>query len=87
MTTAEQIAKRFGDNGLSFTDSSGVTLDDACHEIACRVRHPVDHGTRRYLFSDGSAITIAHDAAWDLGYTDCWCWQGQGHDEDCTAES
>jgi hypothetical protein len=37
----------------------------------------------RAIFPDGSVIT-ASGGAWDIGYPECWCWQGNGH-ESCTA--
>jgi len=42
------------------------------------------HATHRYTFADGSAITFA-GGAWDLGYAGCYCWEGVGHTDACTA--
>lgn len=83
MTTAETISKLFGDNGQVFTSRDGLELDEACAQAGGR-REKRDGGSVRWLFSDASAITV-HGDAWDIGFAGCWCWQGVGHDERCTA--
>lgn len=80
-TVAEQIAGLFGDDGQRWEDAGGRTLEDACE---CHPHHVASeyHEQReltRYRFDDGSAITAA-PGGWDLGYENCFCWQGAGHD-------
>ena len=82
-TDAERMARRFNDDGHNFT-ANGVTLDDACRSAGARRewRNGPGTDTYRWRFADGSVITIA-GAAWDLGFSDCYCWQGGGHSDEC----
>ena len=83
MTTAEKIAARFDDDGLTTTDATGKSMCEVCSDAGRVVRgQGVQQHLTQYIFADGSAITVA-DGAWDIGYTDCFCWRGEGHDDDC----
>jgi hypothetical protein len=81
-TTAEEISERFNDDGQCFTDGSGWGLAEAC-EAQAKWTSIRDKGTR-YDFDDGSSIVVVGDA-WDIGFdgTDCLCWQGAGHHDEC----
>ena len=39
---------------------------------------------QRHTFGDGSCITVAGEC-WDIGFDGCFCWQGDGHDDECDA--
>jgi len=80
MTHAEEIAKRFHDDGSRYLDDEGIPLFEAC-EWAGAKQIGGDQCTR-LQFQDGSAI-VACDGGWDLAYRSCDCWQGGGHDEEC----
>jgi len=80
-TTAEKIAERF-DNGTNWRDPKGYHLLDVCMSRAVAIDEKPDHSSGRYVFEDESAITIMA-GAWDIGFKDCWCWAGLGHDEEC----
>jgi len=79
-TEAERISDMF-DDGQSFETPDGEDLTAICGKAA--LTSTIEgHDRQRFVFSDGSAITVAGNA-WDLGYGDCWCWQGIGHDGNC----
>jgi hypothetical protein len=92
MTQAEKIAEQLGMDGQVWATKDGQSLDDLCE--AARGTKSYQRGwgidgnytghtsSYKYTFFDGSVITC-HGAAWDLGYADCWCWAGYGHDESC----
>jgi hypothetical protein len=84
-TTAEKIAELFGDDGQCWETESGETFFDACERHLPDVSRP-EPGVIRHTFDDGSVLTAA-GAAWDFGYSDCYCWQGAGHTETCEAKS
>lgn len=79
-TIAEQISARFGDDGLNFRDREGWDL--LCVLTQEKMTHVFNPGREaiRYIFADESVITVSGHA-WDLGYLDCSCWQGAGHDD------
>jgi len=78
---AAQISHLFDDDGQHFTADNGIELSKICADFAGvqGTTRDSEHG-ERYVFPDDSVITIA-GAGWDLGYPDCWCWQGTGHIE------
>ena len=80
MTRAEAISALLHDDGQCWESDDGRGLDELCSEHTRRDVHGRD--TYRYVFSDGSVITVAGDG-WDLGYAGCYCWHGAGHHEDC----
>jgi len=83
-TTAEKISDRYNNDGTNFTDADDVNIGQACEESTNIVyRHPEDTRDHRYVFADNSVITFMGEA-WDIGYPNCWCWQGAGHTEECT---
>lgn len=85
VTIAEAIANALGNDGMAWRTAENVSFDAliAQHGGAHR-----DHNERpgtemvRYRFCDGSIITGA-GAAWDIGFSDCWCWAGAGHQDNC----
>lgn len=80
MADAQRFSKLFDDDGQTFMTKDGQSISDVAERMgADRER---EHEKCRYTFPDGSIITVAGDG-WDLGYPDCWCWQGAGHHEDC----
>ena len=85
-TAAKLIARALGHDGQRWATPDGVTLDDLIDLHGGRVdRHPEFPSVElwRAIFADGSALLVATNA-WDIGYPECWCWQGNGH-ENCTA--
>ena len=89
-TAAEQISILLHDDGQTYVDDDGRELDQICRDAGAEVEysdcdsiHSRTSQTRiRYTLSDGSVILDAGDA-WDLGYHDCWCWRGEGHNDEC----
>jgi len=77
---ARRISSMLGDDGQRWTTDDGRYLDEIAAELGgTRRREPLrsdDH--YRWTFYDGSAVTC-HGGYWDLGYQDCWCWEGEGH--------
>lgn len=85
-TQADQIAARYQDDGQVFRDAEGIELTEALRKAGASVdRRDGSGDVVRYTLPDRSVITVAGDA-WDLGYADCYCWQGAGHDK-CSAEA
>jgi hypothetical protein len=80
-TTAEKIADRFHNDGSCFEDDIGTRLEAVCAYVGEQL--DVHFDAERHTFEDGSVITV-QDAAWDLGFPDCWCWQVAGHSDGCT---
>ncbi|MFN7132393.1 MAG: hypothetical protein ACK4N5_09930 [Myxococcales bacterium] len=76
-TAAQQVAARLGDDGMSFRTADGQSLRELADAHGARVQHGTD-SSERYVFPDGSVIT-AVGGGWDFGFSDCWCWQGAGH--------
>lgn len=83
-TSAEHIAHLLGDDGQCWTCDLG-TMGDLVTKFDGTVQPRPDRPSDewRAIFPDGSVIT-ASGGAWDIGYPECWCWQGNGH-ESCTA--
>lgn len=97
MTIAERIAGQFSD-GASWVTEDGVEWDsivmfnlpdmamDATLRAFTNADSPIGDAPRRYTFVDGSVLTTS-GGCWDLGYPECFCWQGVGHTDDCTANA
>ena len=85
ITTAQEIADFFDNDGQCF-EMDEARLEDVCKKQAVTVDRrdtsSVFDGSQRYTFADDSAITV-HEDAWDLGFVDCWCWQGAPDTENC----
>lgn len=88
MTTAEKIALEVAGENPSFSGEEFDDLDAALRAAGATVDKRGDfYGDPiRYALPDGSALTMAGDG-WDLGYADCYCWQGAGHKDDCAARA
>lgn len=83
MTIAEEISALFDDDGMAPFDCDVITIDEACSDR--RATNEVRNGDSiRYDFSDGSSI-VTVSGAWDFGMpdSDCHCWLGAGHHDDC----
>ena len=65
MTTAEQIADRFNNDGSNWTDANGTSL----HTVLATTEHPqywlAPNGDWIVKFSDGSCVIVS--AYWDIG--------------------
>lgn len=66
-------------------DEPPKTLAELCREAGATAKmsertHPAANRIR-WTFPDGSAITIVGDT-WDLGFANCFCQQGHGHEPD-----
>lgn len=85
-TTAEKVALRFKNDGTCFEDDEETRLEDYCEKLGGE--HVKNYNKTlecKYVFDDGSVIVVSGDC-WDLGYKDCFCMRGVGHQEDCTGE-
>lgn len=80
MSTASEIADRFGNDGQQFDDGHGRSIATVCHAAASHRWVRDGHGTI-YVFSDGSMIGVA-DEAWEevLATVDGDAWEGDGGD-------
>ena len=77
VSTAGQIARRYGYDGQQLEDAYGVPLYDACSARCDSVEHY--NGVVVYCFHDGSALAVTTSGRWDLGWPGCYCWRGEGH--------
>ncbi len=77
---AASIAERFNHDGHIFQTVAGEYLDSVCGGQAIRVDE--GFGKKRFIFQDGSAITIG-DGRWYLGFEHCFCGLGDGHFPGC----
>ncbi len=77
---AASIAERFNHDGHVFQTVAGEFLDSVCGGMAIRVDE--GFGKKRFIFQDGSAITIG-DGRWYLGFEHCFCGLGDGHFPGC----
>ena len=84
-TTAEEIAEKFGGDGLRWETYNGLTLLEVI--TVCRTLRDAQADTTRWFFGDGSSI-VTNDSGWDLGIDDsvCHCWAGCGHIDGCEDE-
>jgi hypothetical protein len=83
MTHAEIVADRLNNDGQCWTAADGITFDEliAAQEHTVEFRDGQRQGdSYRFVFRDGGVITVNGDA-WDLGFTDCFCWAGNPADD------
>jgi hypothetical protein len=78
MTTAQQIAERFGNDGTRFEDAAGISFQEACRCAGADVtwrdgQRNVDGALVRYEFMDGSALIEQFGYCWDLAAPGCSC--------------
>ena len=82
-TIAQAIGNEFID-GTSWTTPRGVSMTELIElHSGCIEHRDGSPWEWRAVFWDRSVIT-ACAGAWDIGFPDCWCWDGNGH-ENCTA--
>ncbi|HIJ82972.1 MAG: hypothetical protein HW380_3581 [Magnetococcales bacterium] len=77
---ATTIAQRFNNDGHAFQTVQGESLDGLCGSQAVRVDEAF--GKKRFIFNDGSAITVGH-GHWYLGFAHCFCVRAEGHFQGC----
>ena len=85
-TAAQLIAAALGHDGQRWATPDGVLLEELIELHDGRIEHHPRFPSveiYRWVFSDGSALAIGV-SGWDIGYSTCWCWAGNGHDN-CTA--
>jgi hypothetical protein len=88
MTTAENIAARFNNDGQIF-EIGGVQIIDVCRDTSTAHRVNRAGDSERFEFSDGSAIVIS-GGGWSIGFSapaTCHCWSDAHygkHNGDCT---
>ena len=80
-TIAQLISDQFGNDGQRWIDDAGIELAVVCEQAGGEADQNWDRELTRYTFQDGSAITI-ESGGWDLGYAECFCRVGEGHDTD-----
>lgn len=92
MKTANQIADKFGNDGMVFSLPEGTTIDAACVAAGAmlergRTWYGCDDGEPRtyaepdgdilrYVFGDGSAIVIS-GGAWDIEGSEPFSWESE----------
>ncbi|MBF0149706.1 MAG: hypothetical protein HQL84_06620 [Magnetococcales bacterium] len=79
-TIAAIIARQFNHDGHQFQTSRGELLDALCGMQAVRVEEAF--GKKRFIFKDGSAITMG-DGHWYPGFEHCFCVRADGHFQGC----
>ncbi|MBF0108130.1 MAG: hypothetical protein HQL76_03010 [Magnetococcales bacterium] len=79
-TIAATLARRCDDDGHRFQTADGEFLDALCGASAVRVEE--GFGKKRFVFADGSAITMG-DGSWHVGFASCFCIRAMGHFPGC----
>lgn len=79
-TIAASIGHFFNDDGHVFVTVHGELLDALCGCQAVRVEEAF--GKKRFIFKDGSAITVG-DGRWYHGFENCFCGRFEGHFQGC----
>jgi len=82
-TDAEVFAAAMGEDGLTFRLEDGRSLDEVADEHGAEPVYGYTHGYK-LVFCDDSIVTVT-GSVWDLGYEECWCLRGAGHEDDCEA--
>lgn len=87
VTMAEQVAAMLGNDRHCWQTNDGLTLEEIITRCGDAVvsQTSVNRKRRRYLFSDGSALTCSAES-WDLGFDGCFCQQAAGHDRTAAAD-
>ena len=69
-TTAQEIANLFNNDGSRFEAADGTELEDVIDSESddYTVQHDEDNGTHRYIFHDGSVLTVEYGSGWDFGF-------------------
>jgi len=74
-TTAEQIADRLGNDGMTWETEDGITLAGLARSQGSRIEAEANGARVRYAFADGSAIVVA-GGAWDVEGPTPFSWAG-----------
>jgi len=74
-TTAEKIANRLGNDGLTWETEDGIELVSLARSQGASIEREVNGYRVRYVFSDGSAIVEA-GPAWDVEGSKPFSWKG-----------
>jgi len=82
MMTAMEISGLLGHDGQVFNTASGNSIQDLCWAALGKREVDTSRDAEKFTFQDGSVITIC-GGGWDYGYTDCFCWKGEGHSNYC----
>ncbi|MBF0132209.1 MAG: hypothetical protein HQL75_06440 [Magnetococcales bacterium] len=82
-TIAATIAQRLNHDDRVFQTAQGESLAALCGERSVRVEEAF--GKKRFIFKDGSAITMG-DGRWYVGFEHCFCHRGDGHFQGCGNE-
>jgi hypothetical protein len=72
------IAKTLADEFCGYFNLNGRNLVEECEKLCIQRKRNEKADMTKYVFEDGSVITVA-SSGWDIGFLDCWCWQGEGH--------
>jgi hypothetical protein len=85
-STADYIAAMLHGDGQVYQADDGRSLDELCYEAGGALTYRDGHGTdvSRYMFADGSAITVS-GTAWDIGRPCCYAWASVDHEDSCEA--
>ena len=76
-TTAQQIAAKLGNAGLTWRAGEESTLRDLClrHRSKNETQKVDNHRSYRMSFDDGSAIVVC-ERGWDIEGSEKWSWKG-----------
>lgn len=80
MTRAEEISKRFNDDGHCWENRWHEHVDEVARDECVACINSVSHTATKYVFEDRSTLVLTN-AGWDIGYDDdpaapceCFCW-------------
>jgi len=75
MTTAEKIAARLGNDGMTWETEDGMDLVMLVRSQGARIEEEMNGARVRYVFADGSAI-VGAGGAWDIEGKKEFSWKG-----------
>lgn len=82
MAINEVVSAEFGHAGDCLESvRTGASLHGVCVWYGARVE--TRGSDTKYIFRDGSAILLRNGAWWDYGFEGCWCWDTEGHGDEC----
>lgn len=74
VSKAENIAKMFDDDGLTF-ECGNMHLETVCENNAVNIEEDRERCLVRYVFPDGSGIVVSA-SAWDIEGDEPFAWAG-----------
>ena len=86
ITLDELLAALVTMTGTTWTLPNGESLSEALASHADEIVRGAGRNSDKRRSRIGEVWVTEAGEAWDFGFADCWCWEGAGHDDACTAK-